>query len=119
MNSIESAEERRDRIAELTRQGLSAPLIAEIVGVSPRTVTRARGARGCAQPAADPMTDAEIATAKAKLDDGASYSEVARTIGRSKPAVIRRIPGYGWDRHAGGQYGRLVRSLTLLEGKTA
>ncbi|OBJ10742.1 helix-turn-helix domain-containing protein, partial [Mycobacterium sp. 1465703.0] len=87
---------RRDkRIAELTAQELSASTIAKLVGVSTRTVVRARGRAGVAKPfsGANRMTADEQRRAAALLDDGASYGEVARTLGRSPDTIMKHFPG--------------------------
>jgi IS30 family transposase len=40
-----------------------------------------------------PLSPAERATAARLLDDGASYREVARTLGRSDLCIGRNFPG--------------------------
>lgn len=95
--SAELTEQRRDRIAELTRQGLTTREIAEIVGIHPRNVTMARKVRGLSQQQT-PFTDAEKAQADAMLADGASIVEVARTLNRSSHTIHRYFPGRGWSR---------------------
>lgn len=50
--------------------------------VPPRTVVR-------------PYTEEELAFAKMLLEDGAPYTEVARTIGRDDEHLARLFPGYG------------------------
>lgn len=42
------------------------------------------------------LTDEEKRRAAELLDDGVSYREVARTIGRSASVICRRFPGRGW-----------------------
>lgn len=41
-------------------------------------------------------TDADKQLAAALLDDGASFREVGRTIGRPASVICRRFPGRGW-----------------------
>ena len=77
------------RVAELTRQRLSAPIIAEILGVSTRTVQRARKRAGVSQPAMKLFSDDEKRRAQALLDDGAPIAEAARTLGRSHTTLAR------------------------------
>jgi hypothetical protein len=43
------------------------------------------------------------------LDDGASYTEVARTLGCDRKWVSKRFPGRGWTAQEGGAYGFMVR----------
>lgn len=102
----------------LTRAGESARAIAERLGVSERTVVRARRACGASLPRPTPYSDAEMEQARRLLEDGASYREVARTLGRDASYLTRLLPGYGWTRddvaiYAGvrDQYPDLVNSL--------
>jgi DNA-binding CsgD family transcriptional regulator len=94
----ESVQERHDRVVALTRQGKTAGEIAELMGMSKRGIQWIRHWTGCGQPAPKPLTDAEIDRARAMLEDGCSYSEVGRTLGRSNNNLMKRLPGYGWDR---------------------
>ena len=86
----------RDTVVELSRQGLTAKVISEKLGVTMRTVTRARAFRGIAKPGGIPMTEFELLRAKEMLEDGACYAEVARTIGRTHQTISRHLPGYQW-----------------------
>lgn len=86
-----------EKVAELTRNHLSAREIAEIVHRSERQVTRIRtlmDARVC-QPA-PLLTEDELARAKELLDDGACCAEVARTLGRSPGTITKHFPEYRW-----------------------
>ena len=94
MRPAEETNARRDRVTQLTRQGHTAKQIANLLGVTPRTVTRDRAARGITQPIHPRVTETEFARAKEMLDDGASYEEVARTLHRSHTAFRHRFPGY-------------------------
>lgn len=103
----EAIEQRRDQIEQHTHAGLTAAQIADILGISERTVVRARRARGCQQgPPPRPMTAEEINQAREMLDDGCSYAEVARSLGRSSGVIRRLFPGRGWPRGAGGRFGQ-------------
>ena len=110
--------ERRERIAELTRQGLSARQIAEIMHLTTRSVVRARKALGIAAPAAVHMTEDQLRRAAELLADGASYSEVARTLGRSVQCIANRFPGQGWDRQTASEFATAVR-LSMRFGRSA
>jgi transposase-like protein len=106
-------EERRDRIAELTRQGWSVRQIAAELGCNTRTVNRGRRARGVTQPATRRMTADEIARGEAMIADGCSLAEIGRTLGRpvtGESAIRIRWAGQGWTPEQTGQYNRL-RSL--------
>lgn len=88
--------ERWARVAELTRQGLSAAVIAEMLHVTARTVARDRVDMGIAQPGPRYMTSEELEAARVMLEDGCSYGEVVRTLGRTYETLKRHLPGYGW-----------------------
>lgn len=94
--------ERRAEIVRLTRAQHTAADIAEQLGISTRTVIRHRREGGCAQPAPRPFTAAEIRLAESLLDDGASYGEVARTLGRHMAVIRIRFPERGWPQYRGG-----------------
>jgi hypothetical protein len=49
------------------------------------------------------------ARALALLEDGASYTETARTIGKCRNWVASRFPGRGWTKQEGGAYGYMMR----------
>lgn len=115
MPTWEKTNERRDRIAELTRQGLTPPVIADILHISERTVGRARRSRDVAQTRWKPLTPAEIQQARVLLDDGASYAEVERTMGRSRSAFRKHLPGYAYTRAQIAEMGVLGRMMASLE----
>lgn len=98
----------RELVTELTRAGLSAPQIAERLGIATRTVQRHRVAAGIAQPPARHLSPEEIDRARQLIDDGASYKEVARTIGCANVTVAKRFPGRGWTLAECGRWGRFL-----------
>lgn len=51
----------------------------------------------------------DVARAKALLEDGASYTETAKTLGVHRWTVAKYCPGYGWTHKEGGAYGYMVR----------
>ncbi len=53
----------------------------------------------------------ELGDALALLEDGASYTEAAKTIGRSRSYVSEHLPGYGWTQKQGGAYGGMIRHM--------
>jgi IS30 family transposase len=114
MRPAEETNERRDRVTELTRQGLTAKQIAEQLGVTERTISRDRAARGITQPTAPRVTESEFARAKEMLDDGASYEEVARTLRRSHTAFRHRFPGYSLTPTEASQRAALGRQMAQL-----
>ncbi|QDH92495.1 helix-turn-helix DNA binding domain protein [Gordonia phage Dmitri] len=100
--------DRRALVTDLTRAGLSAPQIAERLGITTRTVQRHRVAAGIAQPPARHLTPEQIEKARQLLVDGASYKEAARTIGCDKATVAKRFPGYAWTLSECGRWGRFL-----------
>ena len=107
------SDEERDLIVEWTRAGLTAPQIADRLGISDRTVVRVRRARGISQRTAR-YTDAEVAQIVALLERGASYREVARTTGHAPDHIARRWPGYGWRPDDCGRIAGLWRRYPAL-----
>lgn len=108
---------RRDRIAALTRQGMTAAQIAEMLGVTTKTVFVARAKRNCrVAPTPRPFTAAEIARAEALFDDGCSCAEVARTIGRDPSVVWHRWPDRAWTLKQASQMGVLARQAARILG---
>jgi Ser/Thr protein kinase RdoA (MazF antagonist) len=107
--------ERWDQIATLTRQGLTPPVIADLLHISTRTVGRARRKRGLAQAQhSKPLNAAEVERAKAFLDDGQSYAEVKRTMGCTRWALCTALPGYAYTRSQVAEtalFGRMMASL--------
>lgn len=81
----------------LTKRGWSIPRIANHLGISERTVQRTRAKAGLCRPPNTPITVEQIARAGNLLDDGASYSEVARTIGCCWETVAKYWPGRSWS----------------------
>lgn len=108
---------RRDqRIAELTRAGRSASQIAAELHVTARTVARARARMGIAKPCRITLTDDELRRAAALLEDGASYAEVARTLGRSIAAICKRFPGRSaWKQGSGYEARCLNQALDAIK----
>jgi DNA-binding CsgD family transcriptional regulator len=100
-----------ERVVALTKQNYSAPQIASMLGCTVRHVVRLRAKAGVAKPAPVPLTAEQIATVERLLDDGASLTEAARTIGRSPRTVQARFRGRGFTHSQIGQYSQLVRAM--------
>lgn len=105
-------EERLPRVLAMTREGVSAKQIALELGVSARTIHRDRAVLGVAQQAPERLTRELHELAHRLLEDGCSYREVARTVGRSDVQIRRAFPGYGWT---GQQSGSWTRELGLMK----
>ncbi|QFG08913.1 helix-turn-helix DNA binding protein [Mycobacterium phage MalagasyRose] len=101
--------EQYERIIAATEAGQSHSEVAEIVGCTKRTVARVRQRAGLSHPPAPRITAAELARMHELLDDGASYAEVAATVGRSPVAVRRCCPGRGWNQEQVTEHLRTVR----------
>lgn len=116
----------RDRVAARTRQGWSAPQIANELGITTRSVQRARTKLGVAKRPPRRLSSDERQTIGDMLRDGASYPEVGRTVGRH-PSVIRRaFPGYTFTteqmaaaRANGRAMARIERNTNPLRGTPA
>ncbi|GAS92653.1 Gp64 [Mycolicibacterium brisbanense] len=100
-----------ERVVELTKQNYSAPQIATILGCTTRHVVRLRAKAGIAKPAPLPLNAEQVVIAERLLDDGASLTEVARTIGRSPRTVQARFRGRGFTHSQIGQYSQLMRAM--------
>lgn len=94
--SIELTAERRETVARMTRRGYTAPQIADHLGICTRVVQRMRTATGVRGPQANPMTPHELEMARMLLEDGASYGEVSRTLGRAHCTIKKHFPDMGW-----------------------
>jgi DNA-binding CsgD family transcriptional regulator len=107
----EATRERKRRVVELTRQGLSAQVIADMLGVNERTVVRDRVDEGVAQLwcGRNAMTAEELERAEELLDDGCSMAEVARTLGRHDMTLRHHFPGRSWDPQQTAEYATLMR----------
>jgi DNA-binding CsgD family transcriptional regulator len=102
-------------VAALTRAGCTAPMIAEKLQISTRTVQRIRGKTGCAERKAPLLTGSEILAAIELLEDGASYEEVGRTLGRNAVTIARNIPGYKLGKREVAERAALGRRMAALE----
>lgn len=108
-----TVDDRRSGVIAMTRLGMSAAEIAVLLGVTDRTVQRDRAATGLSRPPAPPLTDAELARARALIDDGCSHTEVARTLGVHQTTVSSHFPGRGWTYAEAGHHGSTVRWTRL------
>ncbi|OIN80757.1 helix-turn-helix domain-containing protein [Mycobacterium malmoense] len=105
-----------ERIAALAAAGYRSRQIAETVGVCVRTVQRARRVAGVPAPfCGNQLSAEELRRAAAMLDDGASYREVGRTLGRSATAVMRNLRGRSqWKPGSGPQYRKMREALEAI-----
>lgn len=117
MPTQEQTAARRAEVVRLTRLGRSAPEIAEIIGITPRTVQRHRQAAGISAGPAIPLSAHEKERALSLLQDGASYAEVGRTLGRSEDRLQVNFPGYGWTREQTGAHNAAIQRARHAEAR--
>jgi len=115
----EALAERREAVARMTRQGQSASQIAVQLGITKRSVVRHRRVAGVSgKHCSTPIPEEDLAFAKSILDEGASYSEAAASIGRSYKILAQKFPGYGWTRSQAIEYRWLNQRLRELKPAT-
>ena len=108
--------ERRARVEQMSLSGMTVEQIARDVGVTTSTVVRIRQEAGVSRWARRMFTDGELSRCLSLLEDGASYNEVARTIGRSVGVVARRFPGFGWTAEEQRDFSRARRLAVSTMG---
>lgn len=91
--SPDAVNARDDAVEELVRKGLRASDIAAALGITERTVQRAKKRRKLVRPHPPPLSEFEIAEARRLLEEGAPYGEVAETLGRNASNISRRFRG--------------------------
>jgi hypothetical protein len=101
--------ERDMRVLELSRQGFTTAQIGVMLGITRRSVGRARARHAAVHDMPPRFTAAEKARAQAFLEDGAGYVEVAETLGRNTGTIRHNVPGYNWTPHQKAQKAALVR----------
>ncbi|UCZ89045.1 hypothetical protein [Gordonia sp. WA4-43] len=109
MSTSEQVAARRQKVAELTKQGCSTTHIAGIFSVTPDTIRRDRRALGISQGRAPDLTEQQLDTARRLLADGCSYREASRTIGCAHEALRRHFPGQGWTLSQSASWGMYIR----------
>lgn len=81
-----------------------------------RTVSRHRVKLGIANDPSIPLSEEEKQIARQLLEDGATYAEAARTLGRDRKCVANALPGYPvLDKSGASQLAVLGRKLAELE----
>lgn len=105
-----------DTAVRMTKHGHTASEIATRLGVSKRTVQRWRHNAGIALPARNntPVTEDRLAEAKKLLEDGASRSEVQRTLHMSEGTLHKYFPGCGWSVQQSTQFAMAVRRANQM-----
>lgn len=111
-----SAARRRRQVKILDEVGLTPQEISAKLGVTPRTVQRDRAALGLIEYEPwDGWNEQTETLALNLLTDECPYTEVARTLGCTKWAVMNKFPGYGriGNPLGNGHYMRLAIELGL------
>jgi len=107
--------ERHRRVVQLTQRGHTAPSIATVLGCTIRTVQRHRHSAGLTSGHhAAPFSTEERERALALLNDGASYAEVGRTLGRRYQQIAKTFPGYGWTQEQTVVYREALRAFNAI-----
>lgn len=101
-----------ERVAMLIREGLSTRTIADMMGCTVRTIERSRTRLGLVGPPPLRYTADELATVERLLDDGASITEAARTVGRSRVGLQKRFPGRCWTKAEAGAWGGMMSAIS-------
>lgn len=111
--TAQDREARQRVVKRLTLAGWTAREIAEREGCSVRQVKRDRSALGIARPRAPQVTAGQLEFARQLLEDGASRTEVARTIGVDEKTMRRWFPEHKWSPE---QIAEHVQALRLEKG---
>lgn len=106
-----NAAERRTRILAMINADVSVEDISDRLGVSIRTVRRAQATRQ--SPSRHASAD-EKCRAELMLRDGASYQEVARTLGRHGSTISTWFPGYVWTAERRSEAAAMARKMAQL-----
>lgn len=105
-----------ERLQWMVKAGNTAREMAEVFGVTARTVVRHKKAHGLSQdrPGRNRVPEGWHDRAAALLDEGLSYTAVAELTGVMADTVGRHFPGRGWDGPTSGRYAVAVRELNRL-----
>jgi transposase len=101
-------ETRHALVRRLSADGLSVPQIAAAVGLNRATVQVIRKRLGLSRTVPRPYPPETWERAEQLLDGGASYREVARTLGVSDQTIINHLPGRGWSEQQRVEYLRAL-----------
>lgn len=106
------------RIEELNALGWSSSRIAAELGCAEKTVHRWRVRNGLAQTVGQNVgrrVSAErLERARRMFDDGASRSDVGRTLGMAWATIDRHFPGTAWTPEQAGEAAAMSRKLRAL-----
>jgi len=103
------------RVAALTELGWSITAIAAHLDIGESTVANYRRRTGTSKAPTAALSDAELARAKAFLDDGCTYSETSRSVGRSEGVIHRYFPGYEMSINERAVHAAMMRKFNRME----
>lgn len=108
-------EQREERIIACFREGWGNRRIAEHFNVTDRTVTRWRTQHDARKWTNRPHPPSERRRAEELLNEGASFSEAARTVGVSAKTIYRWFPErHAWTREQVAEYVVMSRTMGRL-----
>lgn len=105
--------ERERMVRKRTMQGRSLPQIAAELGITERSVSRIRERIKISAVKPEPLTAAERAKIEDMLDDGCSYREIGRTLGRSENTIWANYPNRSKFEFLGRKHLKLAKMLGL------
>lgn len=95
------AQDRRDAVERLTKEGKSGREIAEALGISAACVALLRGKLGLTQPP-PPVTDAEEEGWVLSYQRGVSIVQISKEVGRNDKTIRKALKRRGIEIHLGG-----------------
>jgi hypothetical protein len=99
------------KVRQMLAEGLSTAEVAAEVGCTQRHVVRIRAGRTSGSKDGRRFSLDEIFLIEAMLDDGCSYTEIGKTVGRAPNTISHRWPGHGWGFTEGGEFRSFTRKL--------
>ena len=103
--------ERRDRlIRRMTLAGATLAECAAEVGLSIWGVRDARRRLGIQGPPRNPLPPDVTERARAMVDDGCSFAEIARTLAIGEATLRRHFPGRSWTTDQVADWNRMLRA---------
>lgn len=112
-NGLMMSAERDKQIAELVRLKYSIAQIARIVGITPRSVVRAKRRMGLTIKVKPPLSREQHAMIKRLIADGASRRDIAETVGCHHETILKHYE-YGWDRRQVAEASVMSRRLAKI-----